>query len=186
MPRKQTKTLVITFLIIDIISLGGFAGLLLFTNSLIIKSTVIEDEIKAVLRKQEASVLLKEDLVLSKVFQEKMASYMIPAGGTVDFIKTIETLVSKSGLQAEIKTVANEANVKTNPIGAELLKVNMNMTGEWNSIQFFIKSLENYPYKIDINKLSLNKFSNTSVKGKSITQWSGNIEFTIVKIKDVK
>ena len=118
------------------------------------------------------------------MYQQELTGYLIPSGGTVDFIKTLEQLVSNSGIKSDIKTVTTENNDKTNAIGAELLRINMDVLGEWKNVQFFITLLENYPLKIEIKNISLNKFSDYTVKGKSTPQWAGNFEFTVVKYKD--
>lgn len=186
MPKKETKLLIIVLILIDIISIGAFVFLYNFTTNQIIQSINTEDEIKMELKKEDTVSLMKQDLAQGKIFQDKLTSYMIPASGTVDFIKTLEQLVANSGLKANVKTVASTAYDKGNSIGAELLKVSMDVTGEWKNVQFFLTSLENYPLKIDITSVSFDKFSDYTVNGKVIPQWSGSFEFTVVKLKGVK
>ena len=186
MPKKETKTLAILFLIIDIISIGAFVFLFTYTKNLITKAVNNEDEIKTELKKDNALVLMKDALVAGKLYQDKMLGYIVPSGGTVDFIKTVELLVSNSGLKSDIKTVVSGPYDKGNIVGAELLRVSMDVVGEWKNIQFLITSLENYPLKINITKVSLNKFSDYIVNGKKVPEWAGSFEFTVVKMKDVK
>lgn len=186
MPKKQTKILLIIFLLIDIISIGIFVLIFSYTRSLITESVNKASDIKTELKKEDTMVLMKDDLILGKMYQEKLMEYMVPSGGTVDFIKTVEQLVSNSGLKSDIKTVISEAYDKGDSIGAELLRVNMDVTGEWKNIQYFLTSLENYPLKIDIKKISLNKFSDYIINGKSVPEWAGSFEFTVVKLKDIK
>ncbi|MFH0755291.1 MAG: hypothetical protein V1910_01315 [bacterium] len=183
MPKKETKILLISFLLIDIISISIFIFLFSFTKNLIADSVNKEDEIKIELKKEDAKVLMKNDFILGKMYKEKLINYMIPSGGVIDFIKILEQLVLKSEIKSDIKMLGNGIYDKGNSIGAEFVKINMNVIGEWKNIQFFLMSLENYPLKIDINKISLNKISTSVKKGKTITEWSGNFEFTIVKIK---
>ncbi len=38
-----------------------------------------------------------------KMYQEKLTSYMIPSGGTVDFIKALENLTLNSGVKIQYK-----------------------------------------------------------------------------------
>jgi Tfp pilus assembly protein PilO len=186
MPKKETKILIIIILLIDIASIGAFVFLFSFTKNLIIESVNRENEIKTELKREDTMVLMKNDLELGKMYQEKLMNYMVPSGGTVDFIKTLEQIVSNSGIKSNITNVNNETYNKGDSIGAELIKINMSVTGEWKNIQFFLTSLENYPLKIDINKLSLSKFSNYVINGKNTPEWSGSFEFTVVKIKDTK
>ena len=113
-----------------------------------------------------------------------MKEYIIPSGGTVDFIKLLEQLVSNSNIKSDIKNVTTENDNKDNLVGAELIRINMDVLGEWKNVQFFITLLENYPLKIEIKSISLNKFSDNVVKGRSVSQWAGNFEFTVLKYKD--
>jgi len=186
MPKKQTKILIIIIFLIDIISIGVFVFLFYFTKSLVIESTDKENDIKTELKKEDSRVLMKDDLAQGKMYNKELTNYMISSGGTVNFIKTIELLVSNSGLRFNIKTVSNELFSEGDAIGAELLRISMDVTGEWKNVKFFLESLENYPLKIDINKVSFNKFSDYVVKGKNIPQWSGSFDFTVVKIKDIE
>lgn len=186
MPKKETKTLIITLLSINIISISLFVFLFYFTESLIAESVKKEDDIKMELKKEDAIILMKEDLSLGKMYQDKLMTYVVPSGGTVDFIKTLEQLVLSSGLKSDVKSVSSELYDKGNSINLEFLKINIDVIGEWKNVQFFLTLLENYPLKININKISLNKFSDYIVGGKSVPQWAGNFEFTVVKIKDAK
>jgi hypothetical protein len=186
MPKKETKTQVITLLLIDLISIGAFVFLFSTTNNLINESITTANDIKTELKIEDTRALMKEDLEQGQIYQEKLLNYLIPKGGTVDFIKTLEQLVLNSGIKSDIKTVSSESYDKGNSIGEELIRINMDVIGEWKNIRFFLTTLENYPLKIDIIKISFNKFSDYIIKGKTIPQWSGNFEFTVVKIKDTK
>lgn len=186
MPKKETKLFLIITLFIDALFVGTFLSLYNFTKGQVVDSVNKENSIKTELKKDELRSLMKEDLNLSKFYQTALADYVLPKGGTVDFIKTIEQIVLNSELKSDIKSVSNEAYDKGTAIGAELIRVNMNVIGKWENVQFFLKSLENYPLKITINKMSLNKFSDYFVKGKKIPQWAGALEFTVLKMKDTK
>ena len=92
-------------------------------------------------------------------------------------------MVSNSGLKSNIKTVVNQAYDKGNSVGTENLKINMDVIGEWKNIQFFLSLLENYPLKIDIQKVSFNKLSDSFISSKKMVSWVGGFEFTVVKFK---
>lgn len=185
MPKKETKTLLIIIFLIDFIFIGGFAFLYFYTNNLSSQSTNTENDIKTELKREDGTIQMKDDLAQGKIYQEKLTGYVIPAGGTVDFIKTLENLVSNSGLKSNIKSVINEPYGNGTAIGLELIRVNMAVIGEWKNTQFFLESLENYPLKIDIKTVSLSKTSN-QISGKNVPEWTGTFEFTVVKTKDTK
>lgn len=184
MPKKKTKNLVIILIILNIFSISFFLFLFNHTNDLITESVLIENELKNEIKRDDARVFMKEDLLRAKSYEEKISGYVISKEGTVDFIKTLEQLVSSSSLKSNIKNVSNENYEKGNAIGAELMKVNVDVIGEWKNIIYFLKLLENYPLKIDIKTISLNMFSSYTVGGKIVPQWVGSFEFSIVKMKD--
>jgi len=184
MPKKETKTLLIIMGIADLFIIGLFIFIYNYTNNLINESINTESNIKTELQKQDARIMMKNDLISSETYQDKLKEYIIPSGGTVDFIKLLEQLVSNSNIKSDIKNVTTENDNKDNLVGAELIRINMDVLGEWKNVQFFITLLENYPLKIEIKSISLNKFSDNVVKGRSVSQWAGNFEFTVLKYKD--
>jgi len=186
MPKKQTKILFLALLLTDILFIGIFIFIFIFTKGLIAKSIDIEDQIKTELKKENIATLMKDDIALGKAYQEQMSNYVIKSDGTVQFIEILEKLVSESDLRPDIRNVSTEPYNKTNNQNVELLRINMDITGEWQNIQFFLKALENYPLEITIDKISLNKISDYNVKGKKMPQWSGSLNFTVIKIKDTK
>jgi hypothetical protein len=186
MPKKQTKILVYSLILINMISIGFFALLLYFTENLVQKSISTENIIKTELKVEDMRSFMKDDFTLGKIYQEKLMNYIVPSSGTVDLIKIIEKLVLNNDLKSDIKNVSNKPYDIGSSINVEYVSIDMDVTGEWKNIHFFIKSLENYPLKIDINKLSINKFSDYVANGKKVPIWAGNIEFTVLKIKDNK
>lgn len=186
MPKNKTKTLIITVFILDIISFGAFLFLFNHTKSKIVDIVNKEDEIKTQLKIDNVRVLMKDDLSLGKQYQTELKDYILPSNSIVDFIKTVEGLVASSGLKSDIKTVVSEPYDKGNSIGAEYLRVNVDVIGEWKNIQLFLNYLENYPLKINIRRMSLNKISDSFIKGRNVSEWSGSFEFTVVKMKDTK
>lgn len=186
MPKKETKAWLITLIIIDIISITAFIFLFNFINNQTLDTINKEDQIKSEVKQEEIRVVKKTDIADSKIYQEKLLNYVIPSGGTVDFIKTIESLVSSSSLKSDIQSVNNISYDKGSSLNMELLSINMNVLGEWKNIQFFIKMLEKYPLKIDIKRINLHQFSSYVINGREVPEWSASIEFTVVKILDAK
>ncbi len=184
MPKKETKILLAVFLLLGIASMGAFVFLFSFTKNLIAESVNKSNDIKTELKKEGAETLMKDDLILGEMYQKKLEEYIIAKGGTVDFLKTLEQLISNTGLKYNINTVSSATYDKGDKMGEELLKININATGAWQNIQLFLKSLENYPLKINITKMSLNKFSDSIIKGRKVPEWSLNLDFTVVKMKD--
>ena len=186
MPKKKTKIILIIFILLDIFLLGIFSGLYLYMKNQNIDTNDKENKIKNEIKKQDSRSLMQSDLNEGKVYRDNIGKLIIGKENIVGFIKIIEDMVSSSGLNFEVKSVAAENNDNLNIINSEYIRVKIDVTGEWSNLQFFMKLLENYPLKIDVNKVSLTKFSDYEEKSKKMPQWLGNFEFTVVKIKDDK
>ena len=186
MPKKETKILLIIALVLNAIFIITFIIISSITKNLITKSIDTENQIIMEIKKQDTRNIMKKDLILAETLRDNLNTYVVPNAGTIDYIKKIDMLAANAAIKYNIKTVTNETQQKTDLINAEELKINMEVMGEWKNIQFFLQLLENYPLKIDIEKASFNKFSDNIVKGYNISQWSGNLEFAVLKFKDTK
>ena len=186
MPNKKTKVILITLIVVDLIFVAIFSGLFLYMKNQTIDSNDKEDQIKNEIKKQESGSLMQTDLKDGKIYEDKIKEFIVGQDDIVDFIKILEGMVSSSSLKSEIKSVSSEPDDGLNAINSEYLRVNIDVTGGWGNILFFLKLLENYPLKINIDKLSFTKFSDYEVKDNKMPQWLGSFEFTVVKIKDSK
>jgi hypothetical protein len=145
-----------------------------------------EDQIKNEIKKQESRSFMQKDLDDANIYKNKINEFIIKEGDIVGFIKILEDMVSSSGLKSEVKSVSAESNDDLGVINSEYIRVKLDVTGGWNNIQFFLKLIENYPLKIDIDKVFLTKFSDYEARNKEMPQWLGSFEFTVVKLKDNK
>lgn len=184
MPKKKTKNILIMFLVLDLILIAVFSIFYLYMKEQNIDTNDKENRIKNEIKKQEARSLMQEDLNESKIYGEKIKDLIIGQENIVGFIKIIEDLVYSSGLTFEMKSVSAESNDNLKIINSEYIRVKLDVVGEWKNIQFFLNLLENYPLKINIDKVIFTKFSDYEAKSKKMPQWLGSFEFTVIKIKD--
>jgi hypothetical protein len=185
MKSTKTKTFLILMIILDLFFVAVFIALFTFIKKQISDTVSMTDQIKAEIKKEQTLSLMKKDIEDSKNYQDKLYGYFIGKDNVADFLKILENLVSSSSLKSEVQSVAYEPTDKSALISTELVRVKMNVVGEWKNIQFFIQLLENYPLKIDIKNVSLNKSSDAVVSGRQIPQWSANIDFTVAKLKNI-
>ena len=182
----KTKALLITSIIQSIFVIVVFVVIYTFILNQISDTVNKIDQIKTEIRRQETLSLMKKDVEDSTANESKIYGYFIGVNGVADFLKTIEGLVSSSSLQYDIQSIAYEApSQPTAPINTELLRVKMSITGKWANVQHFLELIENYPLKIDIRSVSLNQTGDLTVSGKTVHQWSANIDFTALKLKNI-
>jgi len=185
MPTTKTKTFLILLIFLDIFFIAIFIALFIFTKNQISDTINKEDAIKTEIKKEETLSIMKKDVEDSKNYEDKLYGYFIGKDNVVDFLKTLDDLISSSSLKSEIQSINYESLAKINLIETELVRVKMNVKGKWENIQFFLKLLENYPLKISIKNISLNKFSDSIISGKTIPEWSADLDFTAVKLKNI-
>ncbi len=183
MPRKETKALVIILLILDLISIACFIVLFSFTKKQISDTVSKTDEIKGEIKQMEALSLMRDDISYGKNYENNLYQYIVGKNDVVGLIKVIEGLIASSKLNSDIGSITYEQSSKLTPLGAELVKINMNANGEWKNLQLFLKLLENYPLKIEIRSVSFARSGDAGTK--KAPQWTGSFEFTVVKLKDI-
>lgn len=186
MPKDKTKKIFLFLLILNI-SLGiSFGFLFLYVKNQNIKASEIENEIKNEIRKQESRSIMQDDLNKALESEIELKKYFVEKENIVGFIEIIENSVSNSSLKSEVKSVSTESSDNLNKINAEYLRIKLDVTGDWEKILYFIKLLENYPLKINIEKVFLTKYSDYDSKNKIIPQWLASFDFTVLKFKDDK
>ncbi len=186
MPRNKTKKIFLLLLIINIILITLFYLLFLYVKIQNIKASDMENEIRNEIRKQESRSIMQEDLEKAIESGDKLNNFFVKKEDIVGFIEIIEDSVTNFGLKSEVKSVSTESNDTLNKVNAEYLRVKIDVTGSWENILSFIKFLENYPLKINIEKIFLTKFSDYDVEDKIMPQWLVSFDFTVLKFKDDK
>jgi len=181
MPTKKSKIIFYALLIVDIFVAACFVLVLNSMNNLIANTILNEDQIIIESQKTAAEVSMKKDVDNTSSDRDKLSDYFIKSDGPVDFIKSIETLSSKNNLKDEIKSISY-SDFPNNP-DMQFLNLSISVTGEWSNVELFLEFLENYPIKININKVSFSKFADYQIKGKQVPQWLGSFDISVAKFK---
>ena len=163
---------------------GIFFSMFFFMKGKISETVSKEDEIKTEIEKGESLSFMQKSVEENQVNEDKVTGYFIPSNGTASFIKVLENIVASSSLKSQVNSINYEPSSDLSAINAEFLDVKISVAGTWSNLNFFLKLLENYPLKINIRSASLKQFTTYTVGGKQIPQWSGDIDFTVVKFKD--
>ncbi len=185
MIKTKTKASLISLIILDIIIVAIFAILYSFTANQISDTVNKIDQIKTEIKKEETLALMKKDVEDSKNYENKFYGYFIGANNVADFLKTLDDLVSSSSLKSNIQSIAYESSDGTGAINTEFVRVKISVLGRWGNVQYFLKLLENYPLKIDVKNISLNKTSDAVVSGRKVSIWSADVDFTALKLKNI-
>jgi hypothetical protein len=126
----------------------------------------------------------------------QLDSYFIPADGVVGFISLLEGVGKYSGVDMTINSVGTEADTKAKDDIKEILRLHIETDGSWKNTFYFLSVLENLPYRIDVEQVSLGLtgatdkvlFDTKSDKAQTRQQgkderWHGSYDVTVVKLK---
>jgi|GEM_PF-3305569 len=185
MTKTKTKILLSFLIILDLCLVAVFVVLYIFTKNQITDTINNTNQIITEIKRQETLSLMKKDVEDSKNYENKIYGYFIGADNVADFLKTVEGLVASSSLKDDIQSVDYESPSTVASVNTELLRVKVSVEGEWKNIQYFLKLVENYPLKIDIRNLSLNKVSDSVISGRKVSIWSANVDFMVVKLRNI-
>ena len=97
----------------------------------------------------------------------------------VDFIKSIELISEFSGVSIDIKSVGVGDSELIKNTNVETLIVEFTTQGTWNGTFKFLSLVENIPYDITIDRMSINKFTDGENK-KGF--WRSNFTIKAIKI----
>lgn len=184
MPKKKTQFLALSTLVLVALSAGVFFSLLSLMGSRVSETINNVNEIKIEIGKEESLSFMQKSIEENQADEDLITGYILPANSVSDFIQTLENVVATSGLKSQINSITPEPSDVLSAANAEFLDIQMSVIGPWSNMHFFLQLLESYPLKIDIKSVTLKQFANYTVKGKQVPQWSGDIEFTVVKLKD--
>jgi len=184
MPEKKTKILISFLVIVVFVTMVTFVFMVRVINSNNGISSEKMMEIKGEKEKAETYLLLKKDLKESGQNISELDKYIIQSNGVVEFMDYLEKMALNNGLKYEVKSASFEPIIGGNFTNTELIRIELSVIGEWKNTEYFLGLLENYPLKLTLNRVSLNRFSDYVIKGKKVPQWLENIDFTVVKNKD--
>lgn len=169
-------------LVLTIALFGVFFVIHSLVNAEIAETMVNENKIQTEVSKEDSLSSMEKSVEENELNSGKLTGYIIPANSVSEFIQTLDNIVSSSGLKSQIGSIAYQSSASLSAVNAELLDVKITVEGSWSGLHFFLQLLETYPLKINIENVSL-KQTDETIKG-AVPQWSGDIEFTVLKFKD--
>jgi type II secretory pathway pseudopilin PulG len=82
-------------------------------------------------------------------------SFFISKDGVVDFINSIDLLGKKFRVDLAIGEVTSEIDQKIKDDFKETIKLRLDASGSWGDVIDFLTALENLPYKIKVDQVSV-------------------------------
>jgi len=154
--NQKHYTLLILGIISTILTLSGYYYVYKITidqaqkQAFIIKSLELDNG-----NKKQEDKLLKID-ISTKDKREILWSYLISDDDILDFIKSIENIANYSSTELTLSSIstADLNEKKKDQIG--YIKLHIEVKGNWINVNKALAMIENLPYEISFDSLSLN------------------------------
>ena len=184
MPHTRTKIMFAFLLALCALSIGAFIFLWNQMQAAVEDSVNASGQITADIENKESVAAEAHDLATAETYMPALTAYIVPSGGVTNFLSALGTLATSSGVASQIGNVGFVSAPAAAAFGATTLDVSMSVVGDWSHVNLFLKKLAAYPLGITIQNVTMNKFSDYQVRGKTVPAWSGTVEFTALAFPD--
>jgi Tfp pilus assembly protein PilO len=160
---------------------------LIFSNLLLGKINGINERVRQLAisaTEREKNLKLKDSIINSEQDRLKLEQYFVGASDaeTADFISRLESLAKASGLTSSIKSVSYEPiNDLNSSETVSFIRFKFSLTGKWSNVFTFLQEIENLPKIVLVQNASFDV--NSDLKN-TVKIWSGDIDFSVVKLKN--
>ncbi len=176
---KQTQKKFIVLLCANCLCAGFFIFLHIITVNKISDAAISEEKIRNEIIRNESVDIMKKDLGTSIDYEKEMKKYFIGSDESdlANFISALEKFSSDNALKITVNSVSFEDSPKLLPIRAEYARLPISLLGKWENTQNMIRFLENYPYKIELKSVTLQRNFESH-------DWSESIDFDVARLKN--
>lgn len=115
----------------------------------------------------------------TKSSRNKLSSYFVSKESIISFIEELESLSRQANVVLSIDTPTEE---KEAPQSKQVsLRFNIKTSGSWGDTMYFIRLVENLPYKIFTDRVFLSAPApNSSLDKSLVSGWAGTISFRLM------
>jgi len=181
---KKTRIIIAVLIILNVVLItvyGAFSNRINENNKKI--ENLAKDLDQQILKEQQYQSF-KNILAQTEDQRDSLDSFFVLSEETVSFIQEIENLAAISSLETEITSVGSSDYInldgETKSEKIEYLNLTINTFGNWQSNFYFLNLLENMPYKVSVNRLSLESKKDGS--GQTLL-WEGIFSIKVLKLK---
>ena len=190
MNKSFPKKIFLTILFLNVIALAAYTFLFLEIkkkNEFALSSL---GDIKSQTTKEKKFEAVLDNLANTEGERNKLDTFFIQNNsfGVVQFIEKIEYLAKYSNLSLDVKSILlsnQNLDEKNNASLIENMKLNLDVKGSYSDIVYFLKFLELLPYKLYIDRVSIEK-KEIEVMEEGLApldSWDGKFDLTILKLK---
>ena len=130
--------------------------------------------------RQQNVISLKKMLNKNSLDIVHINNSIVGNDGDVQFIESIEALAHENGLNININSLSFENSPATLNSQMMIFKIKGQTYGSWSGNYIFLEELEAMPFKIKIDKFSMDIGIDPGLK---TTSWQSNFEIRVLKYK---
>lgn len=193
----KTKKILIASAIAALLAFLLFGGLFWIIKTQNENIAILASEAHQSFAKDEAVRSIKASFEKNKEALQSIDSFFISKDGVVDFINSLDTLGKQYGVTLNIGEVTSEVDLKVKDDFKETLKLRLDASGSWNSVMNFLTALENLPFRIKVDQVSIGLasasdkllFVNASSTGTELRkpgskeEWKASYNISILKLR---
>jgi Tfp pilus assembly protein PilO len=112
----------------------------------------------------------------TEVKRQQLSGLLLSQENEVSFIDQIEGLAKKSGLTVNTNNVSSSAG---DTGSTKVFQMQSTTTGSWNDTMYFLSQLENLPYNVRVQGVSLGKQSDGNKK--SAPSWVASFDISVTE-----
>ena len=187
--RFHTKLILIFVIIINLVAGVGYFFLFNYIKTDSETASSLLSSIDSSAKKDSSLKALRSVIKDTQTQRDLLSTFFLSPDSEVFFIEQIENLATSSGLTVKTKNVSSV--VGPTPT-TKTFQIEESVSGSWNDIVYFMNYIENLPYDIHIQNMSLSqqvtasapiiKGKKTSSKNQSIL-WTGVFDINVTESK---
>lgn len=181
----KTKKILLIVILLNLVVAGFYYHLFSKIREKNEHIALIENNIMAESVKANMLALAKTQVTETAAKREALDGFFIKTDSVVPFLNYIQTLAAHTNVKLKISNVSIEPINDNNSF--EILRLNLEASGEWQNLYRFGAQIELMPYKVLLVKADLEKGVEVlnSNKNTSLEEppWKGSFALGVLKLK---
>jgi Tfp pilus assembly protein PilO len=170
MKFHSTKILIL-IVICNIVAIAGYYFLFQHIKTQAQAASLLINALDVSQQKDSRLNSLRSVIKDTQVQRQQLVTFLLSSDAEISFIEQIEALAKNSGLTEKTNNVSSVAG------GADAIKtlqMQIGTTGSWNNTLYFLSQVENLPFDVHVQGVSINKASSS---------WTATFDINVTETK---
>ena len=174
--KFHSKDILILMILCNIGALSGYYFLFQHIETEAKAASALTSTIDLGTQKNSQLSLLRMTIKDTADNRQKLSSLLLASDAEVPFIGQVESLAKNSGLSVKTNNISAVAG---NTSATKIFKIQTETAGSWSDTLYFLSQVENLPYDIAVQGVTLDK---SPVAGKSAgSAWTATFDISVTE-----